>query len=120
MKKKYVNRAHITEIKFREVLKFFAADFTVSQIAKSTLLNRGSIHRIIKKIRYRIYELSLKENPLLSGDIEADESYFSAKRVRGIKGRADKGKIKVFGLLKRNDKVYTEVVNDISAKTILV
>ena len=59
-----------------------------------------------------------KENPLLQAIIEADESYFSAKRVRGRRGRGAKGKIKVFGLLKRTGKVYTEVVNDVSAKTL--
>ena len=40
-----------------------------------------------------------------------------AKRVRGIRGRLAKGKIKVFGLLKKEAKVYTEIVNDVSAKT---
>ena len=54
----------------------------------------------------------------MQGIIEADESYFSAKRVRGRRGRGAKGKIKVFGLLKRASKVYTEVVNDVSAKTL--
>ena len=34
MKNKYLKRAHINEIKFRELLKFFAEDFTVTQIAK--------------------------------------------------------------------------------------
>ena len=58
------------------------------------------------------------ENPLLSGDIECDESYFGAKRVRGLRGRGASGKIKVFGLLKRGGKVYTEIVDDVSSKTL--
>ena len=64
----------------------------MSEIAKLCNLNRVTINRIIQKIRIRLYELSLKENPLLQGIIEADESYFGAKRVRG---RGAKGKIKV-------------------------
>lgn len=38
-------------------------------------------------------------------------------KVRGIRGRGAKGKKKVFGL-KKEGKVYTEVVNDVSAKTL--
>ena len=118
MKNKYLKRAHINEKKFREILKFFAEDFTCVQIANLSKVNRSNIDKIIQKIRYRIYELCLKVNPLLEGNIECDESYFGAKRVRGIRGRGAKGKIKVFGLLKREGKVYTEIVNDVSAKTL--
>ena len=46
------------------------------------------------------------------GQIEVDESYFGARRVRGKRSRGARGKTIVFGLLKRGDKVYTEVVPD--------
>ena len=82
MKNKYLKRAHINERKFRELLKFFGEDFTVTQIAKFIGLTRANTHNIIQKIRDRIHELSLKENPLFSGDIEADESCFGARRIR--------------------------------------
>ena len=118
MQNKYVNRAHISEKKFREVLKFFAADFTVTQISNLTGISRGKLSNLIQKIRYRIYDLNCKSNPLLSGEIEVDESYFGAKRVRAKRGRGVGGKIKVFGLLKREGKVYTQVVPDVSAKTL--
>ena len=118
MKNKYIKQAHISENKFREVLKFFAEDFTVTQISKLTCISRFNINKLIQKIRHRVYLLATSENPLLKADIEADESYFGAKRVRGLRGRGAKGKIKVFGLLKRNEKVYTEVVDDVSAKNL--
>ena len=119
MKNKYINRAHITEKKFREILKFFAADFSMSQISDLTHLSRVTINSLIQRIRQRIYTLTCEENPLLLGDIEVDESYFGARRVKGRRGRGASNKIKVFGLLKRNGKVYTEIVNDVSAKTLL-
>ena len=50
--------------------------------------------------------------------IEVDESYFGAKRVKGVRGRGAKGKTRVFGLLKRGDKVYTEIVPDCTAATL--
>ena len=61
------------------------ADLTVSEIAKLSCINRRTSYKIIQKIRYRIYELCLKENPLLEGEIECYESYFTAKIVRGIR-----------------------------------
>ena len=118
MKNKYLNRTKISERKFREILKFFMEDLTVSKITRLACLNRNTMINIVQKIRIRIYELSLKENPLLKGIIEADESYFGARRVRAIRSRGARGKRKVFGLLKREGKIYTEVVNDVSAKTL--
>jgi len=118
MKNKYINRAHITERKFREVLKFFAEDFSVTQISHLTGISRVTINSLIQRIRQRIYQLSCSETPLMSGEIEADESYFGARRVRGRRGRGAYGKVKVFGLLKRNGRVYTEVVDDVSAGTL--
>jgi hypothetical protein len=44
--------------------------------------------------------------------IEVDESYFGAWRVRGKRSRGTLGKTIVLGLLKRGDKVYTEIVSD--------
>lgn len=118
MKNKYIFRAHISERKFREILKFFAEDFSITQISHLTNVSRVTINSIIQRIRQRIYSLSCEENPLLLGDIEIDESYFDPKRVRGKWGRGASHKIKVFGLLKREGKVYTEIVDDVSAKTL--
>jgi transposase-like protein len=52
------------------------------------------------------------------GQIEVDESYFGARCICGKRGRGVLGKTIVFGLLKRGDKVYTEIVPDCSATTL--
>jgi len=52
------------------------------------------------------------------GQIEVDESYFVARRVRGKRGRGALGKTIVFGLLKRGDKVYTEIVPNCKSATL--
>jgi len=57
------------------------------------------------------------ESPI-SGDIEIDESFFGARRVKGKRGRAASGKTIVFGLLKRNGKVYTKIVPNCSRATL--
>lgn len=57
------------------------------------------------------------ESPF-SGEVELDESYFGAKRVRGKRGRRAYGKTIVFGIYKRNGKVYTEIVPNCSRETL--
>ena len=52
----------------------------------------------------------------LSGEVEVDESYFGAQRVRGKRGRGASGKTIVFGILKREGNVYTEIVPDASKR----
>ena len=75
-------------------------------------------------IRLRILELSLLQSDSLVGQIEVDESYSGAgsalrvRRVRGKRGRGARGKTTVFGLLKRGNEVYTEIVPDCKSATL--
>ena len=55
------------------------------------------------------YNLSLEAHETFDGEIELDESYFGGIR-KGKRGRGAGGKTAVFGLLKRNSRVYTVVV----------
>ena len=64
-------------------------------------------------------ELAEKESYFAVGEREVDESYFGAKRVRGKRGREAGGKMKVFGMKKRGDKVYTQIVNNCSASELV-
>ena len=48
----------------------------------------------------------------MSGEIEVNESFFGARRVRGKRGRGAYGKTIVFSLVKRHGKVYTQIVPD--------
>jgi transposase len=56
-----------------------------------------------------IYRFSTRDERVLSGEIEMDESYFGGRR----KGRRG------MGLVKRRGKVRVEVVEDVSAEGIL-
>ena len=55
----------------------------------------------------------------MSGEIEVDESYFGARRVRGKRGRGAAGKTPVFGLLKRGGKVVVRIVSDCSRESLM-
>lgn len=113
-KNRYQKCGKISERKFREILRYFALDLTASDTARLTGVSVRSINNIYIKIRYRLASESEKQTPF-SGVIELDESYFGPKRIRGKRGRGAKGKTIVFGILKRDDKVYTEIVPDASS-----
>lgn len=54
----------------------------------------------------------------LSGELEADESYFGGVR-KGKRGRGAGGKVAVFGLLKRGEVVYTAIIPNAKTETLL-
>ena len=54
----------------------------------------------------------------MDGEVEADESYFGGRR-KGKRGRGAGGKVPVFGLLKRNGKVFTVIIPDAKADTLM-
>jgi transposase-like protein len=114
---KYAKSSKISEDKFRSMVKCFASDLNASQTSEITGINRNTVNRYFNAIRGRISEICSKENPF-NGNVEVDESYFGPKRIRGKRGRGAYGKTIVFGLLKRGDKVYTEIVPDASRKTL--
>jgi transposase len=102
-------RAKISRAKFRKLIKLFALDLTTTQITALTALNRNTVNRYLTLIRQAVAEYCQRESPF-SGEVELDESYFGARRVRGKRGRGARGKTIVFGIYKRNGRVYTEVV----------
>ena len=56
---------------------------------------------------------------MLGGEFECDESYFGSKRMRGKRGRGAMGKTVVFGLLKREGKVFVSIVRNCSREELL-
>jgi transposase len=102
-------RARISRAKFRQLLRLFALDLTATQVTVLTGLNRNTVNRYLTLIRQAVAGHCERESPF-SGDVELDESYFGARRVRGKRGRGARGKTIVFGIYKRNGRVYTEVV----------
>ena len=118
-KNKYFIRSRISEKKFREIIKLFSADLTAQQITLFSGVSRNSVNKILKNIRIRIAEICEQESPFDKGEIEMDESYFGARRIRGKRGRGAYGKTIVFGLKKRKGHVYTQVIRNCSKQEIL-
>ncbi len=82
-----------------------------------TGLNRNAVNRYLLLIRKKI-ALYCEQSLPFHGEIEVDESYFGAIRVKRKRGRGANNKTPVFGLLQRGDKIYTEIVPDCARKTL--
>ncbi|NJS42336.1 transposase, partial [Candidatus Gracilibacteria bacterium] len=95
-------------------MKLFSVDELTSKTAIIVDVHVNTTERIFNLLRRRLAELAFKEIEIALGIFEIDESYFGARRVRGKRGRGAAGKTPVFGLLKRNGKVYTQIVKNCS------
>jgi len=113
MVNKYFYRSRISESKFRQIIRLYSQDLQAVQISNLTGVSRVTINNILKGVRQKIAAFCETESPF-SGEVEVDESYFGARRIKGKRGRGAYGKTIVFGIFKRNGKVYTEIVPNAS------
>ena len=116
-KNKYFRRSKLSEAKFRQIVRYFAMDLTATDCAELCGVSLRSINSIYLRMRSRMAEHCEALSPF-AGELEADESYFGPKRGRGLRGRGAGRKTVVFGLLKRGESVYTEIVPDASKRTL--
>ena len=65
-----------------------------------------------------IHHLALAADEVFEGSVELDESYFGGQR-KGRRGRGAAGKVVVFGILKRNGRVYTVVVDNAKSENVI-
>jgi len=77
--------------------------------------------RISRQKYTTIFKQALQERKEcnLKNGIELDESCFGPRRVRGKRGRGAGRKIIVFGLLKRNGAVYTQIIPTAQRKEVM-
>src|SRR3989338_6543973 len=84
------------------------------RVASDLGLNYQAITRVYQHLREAIYHVVELEAGRLKGEIEIDEAYFGGRR-KGKRGRGAAGKSIVFGLLERDGRVYTKVVEQVTA-----
>lgn len=84
MKNKYIKRTHISEPKTRVIIRLFSLDIEAKKTAVLVGVCRPTINKFYQAFRERISEISESKSPFVNGEIELDESYFGARRVRGI------------------------------------
>ena len=81
-----LKRAKISQYKQRKILKCFCEDLSASQTASILGLNRKTVDLYFSLFRDSILRHSI-EQAQFSGEVEIDESYFGAKRKRGLTGK---------------------------------
>ena len=103
----------------RKLLEYFVLEVTARSAADLLGIQPNSAALFYRKIRTIIaYHLELEADEVFEGHVELDESYFGGAR-KGKPGRGAAGKTAVFGILKRGGKVYTKVVVDTKASTLM-
>jgi transposase len=109
--------SRLTTNKRNKLLEFFVAGATARTAAEVAGVNRNTARLFFHRLRIIISEEQEKHSPF-TGEVEVDESYFGGRR-KGKRGRGAAGKVPVFGLLKRGGKVYTQVIPDAKAATLM-
>jgi transposase len=101
------------------LLELFVLEVTARSAANILGIQPNTAALFYRKIRQGIaFRLAKEAHAIFQGDIEIDESYFGGVR-KGMRGRGAAGKVVVFGMLKRQGKVYTVVVENTKTKTLM-
>ena len=111
--------SRLSRYKIKKIIEYFSEDITATSAAKILKLNRKTVNNHYNEFRRLILEHLLREHKKESGEFELDESYFGARRVRGKRGRGAAGKTPVFGLLKREGKVFVKIVPNCSKEELM-
>lgn len=120
MKNKYVFRSRLSESQFRDIIRYFSMDLETSKISLLTGVSTHSLSKLLQAVRLRIFKICEQEVYVHQSIFECDESYFGARRVRGVRERGARGKTIVVGIYDRiARKVYTRIVKRVNHETIM-
>ncbi len=112
----YERRSRLSLRQQSELIKLFVAGATARTAGELVGVHHNTAVSYFMRLR-RLIAAHLPSYRL-SGEGEADESYFGGFR-KGKRGRGAAGKIVVFGLLKRSGKVYTAIIPDARTETLM-
>lgn len=99
-------------------LYYFSIESTANKTSKELKLNYRTVLTRFNNYRRRIFQYQENNFRLLSGEIECDESYFGGHR-KYLRGRSKANKIIVLGLLERKGNIYTTIVENVKASSLL-
>jgi len=102
--------------KFVFALKLFAFEVPVNRAQRALGISYTTAHRVCGLLRKAICHGTLNDAHLLKGEVEAYESSFGGKGEEREE-EEQRGKILVFGILKRQRKVRVEILEDVSAES---
>jgi transposase len=100
------------------ILYHFYLDISARKTSIALGISYKTVSTRFMHYRYKMAEHLHEQFRKLGGEVEIDESYFGGKR-KGRRGRGAYNKAIVFGILERNGKVYTAVVPNVKARTLM-
>lgn len=102
------------------IIKGFYQQVPAYRLASDLGVDVKVITRVYQRLRTIIFHTAELEGAAnkLSGEIELDEAYFGGRR-KGQRGRGAAGKSLVFGLLERGGRIYTKVIENADAATLM-
>jgi len=117
-----MKHSKLSDYKIKKIMSCFCSDIDATKTAQILGINRNTINRYYKIFREVIYKKQSKDLSLFFGEVELDEAYFGAKRLRGVHMPQKRGrgtwKQPVFGVFERNGRVYTEIIPDAKSTTL--
>lgn len=115
-------QSKLSKYKLKKIIECFCLDIDATRTSKLLKFNRKTINRYYQIFRESISQNQIDEFKKFVGKVELDESYFGAKRLRGVRGKLKRGrgtfKQPVFGIFERDGRVYTEIIPDCTKKTL--
>lgn len=119
-KNPYRKSSHLSMWLTRKIIHYFSEDLTATKTSKLLGIERNTINSWYNYMRQAIYwDCLARDKEVRDWIIEIDESYFWPKRIRWKRWRWAGGKVKVLWLLKRQWKVFVQIVPDCSAKSLM-
>ena len=112
-----MRKSRLNKGKQNRLIEYFIGGTPARCAADLVGVNFKTASYYYRRLREIIYLATEDEVPF-DGEIEVDESYFGGRR-KGKRGRGAGGKVPVFGLLKRGGKVYTKIIPDAKATTLM-
>ncbi len=114
-----ITRCKLSKNHQRRLLEFFVLEVTARNASNLLGIQANTAALFYRKVREIItYRLELEAHECFDGEVELDESYFGGVR-KGKRGRGAAGKVAVFGILKRHGKVYSKVIENTKANTLM-
>ena len=114
-----MRKSRISSEKQAKLIEHFVAGTTARCAAQIVGVHRNSAAYYFQRLRELLAQRAEQEaHEVFENEVELDESYFGGTR-KGKRGRGAAGKTIVFGILKRNGKVYTQVIQQASQAEIL-
>ena len=118
-----MRKSRLSKIIQYKLIEHFVSGSTARCAADLVGVNKNTAAYYFHRLRELIYRAVEDATPF-AGEVEVDESYFyptgyKGGRRKGKRGRGAAGKVPVFGILKRGGQVYTKVIPDAKASTLM-